>query len=63
MTYNGFNGKKIKDVAFLAYTAKYDQAADKNGRTPYFRIYSQDSATPTPGDHAIIFSPNTNAPV
>jgi hypothetical protein len=48
-----FNGKRLQDIAYLAYTAKYDQAADAHGGSPYLRVFLE-------GDtHDVIFSPNT----
>ncbi len=48
-----FNGKKLQDIAYLAYTAKYDQATDVNGGSPYLRVFLGNDT------HDVIFSPNT----
>ena len=56
---NRYAGKKVKDVAYVAYTAKYDQTGtDFGGGTPYFRIYSH-GAGEDPFTNATIYSPNT----
>jgi hypothetical protein len=48
-----FNGKKLQDIAYLAYTAKYDQATDVNGGSPYLRVFLGNDT------HDVIYSPNT----
>ena len=45
-----FNGKKLQDIAYLAYTAKYDQAPDVHGGTPYLRVFLEGDA------HDVVFS-------
>jgi hypothetical protein len=48
-----FNGKKLQDIAYLAYTGKYDQTADAHGGSPYLRVFLE-------GDnHDVVLSPNT----
>ncbi len=50
-------GLKLRDIAALAYTAKY--TGDANGAAPYLRIFIDDPATPDPVDHDVIFSAST----
>jgi hypothetical protein len=50
-------GKHLRDIAELAYTAKY--VGDNNGAAPYLRIFIDDPATPDPIDHDVIFSAST----
>jgi hypothetical protein len=63
ITYNGVDGKQLRDVSEVTYNAFYQQAADQHGGTPYFRIFTEGGAPATPNDlsddHSIIFSPNT----
>jgi len=54
VSFNGYNGLKLRDISYISYHAKYEQTGtDFHGGTPYFRIFTEGF------DHAVIFSPNT----
>jgi hypothetical protein len=63
ITYNGFDGMKLEDVADLSYVAQYTQATDGHGGAPYLRIFTEGGNPATPqdlsDDNSIIFSPHT----